>query len=217
MRRTNGRGVIFDLDGVVIDSIWSIWRATRDLLDENGVEFFCLPSFDEFLGAFSMPNDEFYQSYGLMIPSAKLDRRFLEIIPNYESLIEPYPGMPEVLTAFRQSGFPLAIASAGNPERVMGKLKRFSLTGLFDAVYAGAPNKTVLLKTVCRDLGLVPARTCFVGDIKSDMRDGYAAGLIPIGFAAGYDFMTPILQAAGARQCVHEPEELLALTRSILV
>lgn len=216
MAKNNGCAALFDLDGVVIDSIESIWMATRDLLEEGGVSFFDLPDLTHFLKVFSVPGIDFCRSYGIEQSAEELINRFLEIAPSYELLDEPYLGMERVITELRARGWATAIVSASQPAGVGGKLKKFGLAELFDAVYAGEEDKTSAIGICCSQLGCSPSRTCFIGDLKSDMRDGRAASVIPIGFAAGRGFMVPVLQAAGARICVHEPEELLVVIPEVL-
>ncbi|MBI2100741.1 MAG: HAD hydrolase-like protein [Candidatus Vogelbacteria bacterium] len=211
MAKNNGAAVLFDLDGVVIDSIWSIWMATRDLLEEAGVPFARLPDFRSFLSSFSMPGHHYYRNYGVMASFEELARRFLQIIPLYEAIVEPYSGMPQTIETLRSRGVRTAIVSAGNPERVEQKLARFGLRGLFDAVYADPAGKTASIKDCCAQFNCAPQRTFFVGDLQSDMRDGRAAGVISLGFVADYPFMVPVLTRAGAAVCFREPAELLKL------
>jgi len=216
MKSRDSLAGLFDLDGVVLDSISSIFMATRDVLSESGVPFARLPSLQSFLSHFSMPGYHYYRGFGVTVSDEELDRQFLRVFPFYEAIVEPYPGMPQTIEKLRSQGVMTAIVSSGSLERVEQRLAQFGLRGLFDAVYAGAANKTASIKDCCQRFGCAPEQTFFIGDIQSDMRDGRAAGVVPIGFAAGYPFMMPVLQAAGAHLCVHEPEELLAAISKVL-
>lgn len=217
VKSRDGLAVLFDLDGVVLDSIWSIWMATREVLSQGGVPLGRLPDLQSFLSHFSMPGHYYYRGFGVTTSDEQLDRQFLEALPFYEAVVESYPEMPETIEKLRaQAGAATAIVSAGSLERVEQKLTKFGLRGLFDAVYAGAANKTASIKDCCRRFDRAPARTFFVGDIQSDMRDGRAAGIVPIGFAAGYPFMPAVLVAAGAAAWVHEPEDLLTTIPEVL-
>ncbi|MBI2097938.1 MAG: HAD family hydrolase [Candidatus Vogelbacteria bacterium] len=216
MADRNGRGVFFDLDGVVLDSIGAIWRTTREVLFAVGVPEARLPDVECFLTTFAMPCASFYRAYGVTSSPAELDDLFFRIIPCYEEVVEPYWGIRPTVERLRTFGFRTAIVSSGRPERIEAKLSKFDLRGLFDAVYAGAAIKTESLRAASADFGLPPERACFVGDLSSDMRDARAAGILPIGFAADYPFMPPVLVTAGAVAWVHELEDLPSVITGLL-
>ncbi|MEK7208807.1 MAG: HAD hydrolase-like protein [Patescibacteria group bacterium] len=208
--KPSNRLVLFDFDGVVVDSVSSVYLTVIDILEEAGVLAGNLPDFQTFLQTVSLPPDGFYHRYGINW-SAELSTQFWDIMPLYEALDGEYLGMRPMVAELRRRGFRTAIVSGGQSVYVNRRLDQLCLRGLFDAVYTGAADKTEVLNLVCRRLTATPERTHFIGDFQSDMRDGCAAGVIPIGFTGGHDFMIPVLTAAGAQVCVDEPEELLAI------
>ena len=208
--KPNGRPLaLFDFDGVIWDSIDSIFLATRELLEEGGVPLTDLPDFSTFLKRISLPSANFFRAYGINWSQTELDKQFLEILSLYAPLDDAYLGMASVIERLRRRGLATAIVSGASSAYINCRLDGSGWCGLFNAVYAGVENKTEALSACCRQFGARAAETCFVGDFKSDMRAGRGAGVRPIGFTGGCDFMIPVLKAAGAEVCVDEPEELL--------
>ena len=203
---TNVSVVAFDLDGVLMDTLYGVHQATIELMEEAGV--LNPPDFKTFCEEFDMPHEPFHASYGLECTPV-LERRFLELLEGYKNLAEPYPGMVQVVKQLQVTGIGLAVISAANHRRVHELLDRFNLRQFFGPVYTDDPCKVRNLITCCRDLGCPPSEFCYIGDRPSDMRDATQAGVIPIGFAADYDFMRPLLKKAGARVVVDDPDEIL--------
>src|SRR3989344_5747127 len=113
--KPNGRPLaLFDFDGVLWDSIDSIFLATRELLEEGGVPLTDLPDFSTFLRRISLPSADFFRAYGINWSQTELDKQFLEILSLYASLDDAYLGMASVIERLRRRGLARAVASGAS-------------------------------------------------------------------------------------------------------
>jgi phosphoglycolate phosphatase-like HAD superfamily hydrolase len=96
-------------------------------------------------------------------------------------LAHPLADLPVLLTALRQSGRRLAVATSDDRLPTERTLDALGIAGLIDAIACAddghpvkpAPDAVVAL---CAQLGVPPARTAVVGDAPADLRMGRAAG-----------------------------------------
>ncbi len=199
--------VIFDMDGVVIDSINEYFITLRSTLEEFGVPMAMLPTFRTFLESFSNPPQPFYSQFGVAwLEAEKVFRTLAEIHFRTEVL---YSGVVEAIKSLRSVGYKTAIVSSGYSDVVKRRLQCFNLTKLFDIVVTDKFNKAQVLRS-CAQILLCPSHlTYFVGGLWSDMRDARLAEIRGVGFSAGHGFMRPVLINAGAEMCVDTHEQLV--------
>ena len=176
------QAVIFDMDGTLIDTervSQASWRrAARDF----GIE---IP--ERILRAFvgcSIPNamkmvdDEF----GDPVFTERLFNRRHEIFEaTWEDELELKPGAAEAITAARDRGLAVALATSSVRDRAVISMERFGLMALFDAavfdedIEHHKPAPDVYLVTA-EHLGVEPVRCIAVEDSFNGVRAGGAAG-----------------------------------------
>ena len=99
--------------------------------------------------------------------------------------VDPKPGMIKTLTALRERGFLLGLATATPPERVEKYLKMAGADGLLDAIACasmvphGKPAPDIYL-LACEKLGVAPEEAMAVEDAPSGILAAHAAGLHPV-------------------------------------
>ena len=209
--------VIFDCDGVLVDSERLSHRVLHAMLIELGatlspqqtVERFigtslaaCLARISTLLGA--APPPDFAAEFARRSRAA------------FEAELTLVPGVDQVLAALT---VPCCVASNGNRAKVDFTLGHTGLLTRFAAQLAGriftaddvlnpkpAPD---LFLHAARQLGADPRHTTVVEDTPTGIHAARAAGMHTIGFAA----MTPAVQlhAAGADRVVHTMAEVQAL------
>lgn len=177
------QAVIFDMDGTLIDTervSQASWRrAARDF----GVE---IP--ERILRAFvgcSIPNamkmvdDEF----GDPVFTERLFNRRHEIFEaTWEDELELKPGAAEAITAARDRGLAVALATSSVRDRAVISMERFGLMELFDAavfdedIEHHKPSPDVYLIAAER-LGVEPGRCIAVEDSFNGVRAGAGAGM----------------------------------------
>ena len=183
-------GVIFDLDGVIIDSEALQHRAYNLVLARFGIEVDAAVYGREWIAAGRGP--EFaVRELGLPIGADEL-RRLKD--PVYHDLmrreIQLVPGARRAIERLR-ARFPLAVATNSRATDVGFVLEHFALTPLFDAVvtrehYAGAKPEPDAFLTAARALDLPPARCVVIEDATKGMRAAAAAGCACIAFPHDY-------------------------------
>jgi HAD superfamily hydrolase (TIGR01509 family) len=177
----NPLGVIFDMDGVLVDSYQAHFESWRRTARAHGTDM----TPEQFDATFGRTNDA-------IIPLLWGDRVRPEDIPawgdekesTYRDILQAdFPemdGAHELLESLHAGGFRLAIGSSGPPENVA--LVRRSLPDVFSGavtsmeVTHGKPDPEVFLKAA-EALGLSPERCVVVEDAVPGVRAARNAGM----------------------------------------
>lgn len=181
--------VIFDCDGVLIDSEILCQRIEAECLAEHG---FAMPFEDvaaRYLGlsAATMFAD-LEALFGRPVPPALIEDLARRTAASFEAELAAMPGIHALLDGL---GVPACVASSSRPERLAHTL---GLTGLhhrfapnvFSAsqVANGKPAPDLFLYAA-RRMGTDPAACLVVKDSAAGVRAGVAAGMTVIGFCGG--------------------------------
>ena len=178
MTEDNSRkGVIFDLDGVLVDTGWAHKQSWYDLAEKEGFDM----SDEFFYSTFGMRNDQIIPKLVKDISPEQVnqlsgwkEQRYREIIA--EKLTLP-AGVGELLNDLKRDGFLLAVGSSAPKANLNLCLERVQIKDYFDAcvtgeeVIEGKPAPETFLKAA-RKLGLSP--DCCV--VVEDAVQGVAAG-----------------------------------------
>jgi len=174
--------VIFDLDGVLLDSeqVWD--DARRDLAVERGGRWHDAATTD-MLGM-SAPEWSRYMAERIGVPlsPAEIDREVVaRVIAHYR---ERLPVLPGARAAVERIGarWRLGLATSSNREVVdavlqaLGVAERFAATVSSEEVARGKPAPDVYLEAA-RRLAVDPARCAAVEDSSNGLRSAAAAGM----------------------------------------
>jgi HAD superfamily hydrolase (TIGR01509 family) len=211
--------VIFDCDGVLVDSERISARVFAQLLGELGLAFTPSQMFDTFMGN-SMQRclDIVTERLGHAPPDDLLTRYHDLMRVTLTSELRPVPGIIALLDWLDAAGLPYAVASNGEHAKmqttlgVTGLLARF--TGRrFSATDVARPKPAPdLFEHAARTLGVLPSQCVVVEDSPLGVRGARAAGMTVIGFS---DLMSPLrLQEAGAHHVVEALDHVPALLRA---
>jgi sugar-phosphatase len=178
------RAIIFDMDGVIIDSE-PLWReAERSIFAEVGLE---LSDADCEL-TMGMRTDEVIAYWFARSPWTgpspdEIERR---LIGRMQSLISErgasVPGFDHALAVVRSTGLRVALASSSGPKLIDAVLQKLKLTEAFDIVRSalhethGKPHPAVFLSTA-RDLGIPPSECLVIEDSAAGVQAAAAAGM----------------------------------------
>ena len=173
--------VLFDMDGVLVDSYRAHLESWRELAEEQGLPF----SESDFERTFGRTSREVI---GELWPDRTGDAKALDERKEraYRRIIErSFPAMPgagELVSALQAAGWKLAVASSGPPENVDFVLERLGVEGRFDAVVTGRdvqrgkPDPQVFV-TAAERLGVPPERCVVVEDAPLGVAAAHAGGM----------------------------------------
>jgi HAD superfamily hydrolase (TIGR01509 family) len=181
--------IIFDCDGVLVDSEVISCRAHADVLSRNGYPITHEQVFDRFLGRSTRQASlEIEAEIGRSLPGDFEAQLKDELLKLFEATLEAVPHIEEALVTIMQ---PVCVASSGSHERMRVSLGR---TGLHDRfaphifsaaqVRNGKPAPDLFL-FAAEQMGVAPARCLVIEDSVPGITGARAAGMTVFGFYGG--------------------------------
>jgi AHBA synthesis associated protein len=203
------RTVVFDLDGVLINSFQVMRQA------------FAL-AHHEVVGEGEPPFDEYRTHQGRYFPDImrlmglplSMEKPFVEASRSLIKEVEVYEGVPWLLQRLRASGIGTAIATGKSGERAREVLDVVGLLPLLDAVVGSdevprpKPAPDIVLEGL-RRLDAAPQHAVMVGDAVIDLQAGRAAGTATAAALWGETTAGP-LRGERPDHVLHQPTELLS-------
>jgi beta-phosphoglucomutase len=215
-------GVIFDMDGVLVDSGPAHHESWQMLAKKHGLDV----SVERFHQTFGRTSRDIIRTiWGASTSDEQVRQLDDEKEAIYRELISArvplMPGCRNLLAKLEKSGLQLAVATSGPPENMELVLSEGLIANYFDAtvhgfeISVGKPAPDCFLLTAER-LELPPASCVVVEDAPVGVEAARAAGMRTIALAGTHPAET--LQAAGAAHVVQRLEditpELIAQTLS---
>jgi HAD superfamily hydrolase (TIGR01509 family) len=210
------RGVIFDMDGVLVLSEPFIARAAIAMFAEKGH----IVTADEFLPFIGTGEDRFIggvaERRGIRLDPARDKARTYEIyLEMIRGRLKPLPGVPTFVYQCRDRGLALAVASGADAVKVEGNLREVCLApSLFDAIVDGSqvlrmkPAPDIFLEA-CRRLALAPSSCLVIEDAITGVAAAKAAGARCLALTTCFD-ATQLSQADWiAADLAHVPNQVL--------
>ncbi len=209
-------GVVFDLDGTLIDSEKAICAAASLAFGDVGHDVDEAAVADH-LGA---PLDELYACF-VRDPDpqrrAHFIARYLHHHDEHPEKNPPaLPGVVEGLLQLRARGLPLAVGTTKPTARATQQLQACGLLPHFAHVQGTDPPMRPkpapdVVEVACRAIGVAPARAIMVGDTARDVGAARAAGCRAVVVAYGMHRLQ-VAQGLGADAVVHSLALLGAAT-----
>jgi phosphoglycolate phosphatase len=209
--------VLFDLDGTLVDSAPDIAGALNAALVELGHAPHPLPVVTSYVGDGAAKLVERAAGPTGEVDQALLLERFkAQYAANICLQTRPYPGIVDVLAAYRASGTPVAVVTNKPGGLARTLLRALALDTAFTTILGdgdGFPRKPdpAIALHACTRHGVSPADTLFVGDGIPDLQIARAAN-IPVAAALWGYTPLPALKAEKPTWLVTEPGELLSLS-----
>jgi len=175
--------VLFDQDGVLIDSEGAWDKARREVVAENGGQW--KPDATRAMMGMSAPEWSRYvrDELAVKLEPEEISTRVLQrLLAGYE---RDLPLMPGAVDAVKRvaARWPVGLASSANREVIDTVLRASGLAGTFGATVAGEevvrgkPAPDIYLEAA-RRLGVDPARSAAVEDSTNGLRSAVAAGML---------------------------------------
>lgn len=188
------KGILFDMDGVLVDSEPFICKAAIMMFGELGVNV--LPEdFHPFVGT----GENRYlggvaEKYGIKLDIEKAKSRTYEI---YEIIVrgnlKPLPGVHEFISECRRRGFKLALATSADKVKMEVNLREIGLKAeSFHSVINGLdvehkkPFPDIYIKAA-ENIGLKPSECLVVEDAVSGIKAGKSAGCKCLALTSSFD------------------------------
>ncbi len=135
------KAVLFDLDGVITDTMGLHYEAYRQAFEKYGIHVTPL----EIYRTEGMPSMEvgkaIVKEKGARISDEQLKKLIDDKREIYRALAakeaKTFPGVPETLRMLRENGIKLALITGSNSKSVAGVIKKVGLEGAFDAIVTG--------------------------------------------------------------------------------
>ena len=177
------RGVIFDMDGVLVLSEPILARAAAAMFAEKGY----VVRHEEFHPFIGMGEDRYLGGvaaargipFDAPVDKARTYDLYLELI---RGRLQPLPGVVEFVADCRRKGYKTAVASSADEVKVRANLREIGLPfESFDAVVDGTmvatkkPSPAIFLEA-CRRLALEPSQCLVVEDAIAGVAAAKAAG-----------------------------------------
>ena len=178
------KAVIFDMDGVIIDSEFYWAKAEMGFLDKYNIKL-SRELTAKMTGQSSKENALFLRNhFGLTDSVEQILEGHLEATePIYRYQAGPMPGASELFPKIKAAGIKLAIASGSTLDRIKTITQRFNWDQYFDAIvstdqvnYVGKPDPAIYNHTV-KVLGLLPKECVVIEDSVNGLRSAHGAGM----------------------------------------
>jgi phosphoglycolate phosphatase len=211
------RGIIFDLDGTLLDTLEDIADSANEALTLSGFESHPLDEYRFFVG------NGIENLVKMMLPKGTEDDVLLRVIDdfksaydrNYSNKCQPYPGIMDLLDELSQRGILMGVCS-NKPDaftQVMVELYFKDIT--FVAVTGERkelPRKPdVAMVNYILDHMKVSVDEClFIGDSDVDVKTAHNAGLNSVGVEWGFRPIQELIEAKVTFTVSH-PQEILTL------
>ncbi|WP_337170120.1 HAD family phosphatase [Gemmatimonas aurantiaca] len=209
-------GVVFDCDGVLVDSERITNRVWAELLTELGMPTTTEQSLATYLGnSMARCLEIVGERFGRPAPDELLPRFQATVATALVHEVTAVPGIVPLLDRLDAARIPYAVASNGEQTKMQTTLGATGLAARFvdrrfSSLEVGRPKPAPdVYLHAARAIGAAPARTVAVEDSPLGVQAAVAAGMVVIGYAELVD--PKRLRAAGAAATVEHLDEVASL------
>jgi phosphoglycolate phosphatase len=210
-------GVLFDLDGTLLDTLADLAYSTNRCLARLGLPEHPVEAYRYFVG------DGLANLARRTLPAERRDPATVEALQelfnrdyheHWADSTRAYEGIAELLTALSARGVPMAILSNKPHAFTVDMVRHFLGSWRFAAVFGARdshprkPDPAAALE-ISSALGLAPARVLYAGDTRTDMETACNAGMFAVGVLWGFRPRAELVES-GAQALAARPAELLA-------
>ena len=187
------KGLLFDMDGVLVNNLDVHREAFAEFFRRYGVE----RTFDELNRHFGRGNDDIM---GDLMPREIVERVGIRELGNqkeaiyreiYAPTITPQPGLLDFLAESEREGLRCAVGSSGFLANVDFVLDKCAIRRYFSAIVAGdqvtkcKPDPEIYL-TAASKLGLEPSECIVFEDAEAGIEAGKRAGMVVVALATTF-------------------------------
>jgi phosphoglycolate phosphatase len=211
-------GVMFDLDGTLVDSLADLADSANEVLSSSGHAVHPRDAYRRFVG------DGITVLMERALPaSARSSQQVAEAVAsmrqvyarNWNASTRPYAGILELVGRLLAQNYCLAVLSNKPHAATVAVVNAHFAVGTFEQVQGAGPefphkpDPASALMLAARQ-GVPPSRWLYVGDTGTDMATAVAAGMFPCGVLWGFRDEDELLDA-GAKAILRRPHCLMDL------
>jgi len=212
----NIKGIVFDLDGTLADSVIDIAESMNLVLKEQNIPVHKIDAYKQFAGNGLRKLVERALPENLRKGEAytKNLNRMLEVYgENCINKTKLYPGVADLLDQLQEKGIMIAVFS-NKDDNLTQKVVKVLLSN-WDVAFVSGISSTVDRKPkpqgallAAEKMGLSPSEMMFVGDSGVDMETAKNAGMTGVGVLWGFRSAEE-LKANGAKAIISEATDLI--------
>ncbi|KZB60379.1 HAD family phosphatase [Thalassospira sp. MCCC 1A02491] len=213
------RGVIFDCDGVLVDTETLACRVLTEQLCEYGCDMDMTKTHDLFIGGtLAMVPPKMKELFGITLPEDWLAECYERTFVAFRNDLEPFADLGPILDLLDHHGIPMAVGSNGPHNKMDVSLGKVGIKDRFGDRICSAhdvknakPHPDVYLLAAER-MGLPITDCVVVDDSQNGVRAGVASGATTVGLVD----ITPAqyLRDAGAHFIANDHKDLHSLFES---
>ncbi len=220
MEETEIKGVVFDLDGTLLNTLDDLADAMNYVLQRNRIPVHPVDAYRFFVG------DGVEMLVRRVLPESKQDDKTVKRISdvfmkryqeNWNVKTKPYDGIEAMFDALQGKNLFLAVLS-NKPHMVTGEtVRHFFGTRHFTAcigngIFPKKPDPEGALY-IAASMGIAAANCLYVGDTSTDMQTAAAAGMPAVGVLWGFREEKE-LRDNGAQWIVNHPSEVVEIVEN---
>lgn len=212
--------LIFDCDGVLVDSELLACQVDADILTGLGLPYTAGDIARQFVGK-SMKDliATIEAEHGCTLPTDFADQINSALFARFETDLKPISGIREAILSLP---YPRCVASSSVPERIALSLRVTGLADLFENIFSatqvqrGKPAPDLFLYAA-EQMGFSPKECVVIEDSPAGVQGALAAGMCVIGFTGGGHCgpdHAEKLRQAGAARIIEQMTDLSATLRA---
>lgn len=191
-RKTELKAVLFDLDGVILDSFEAWFNVFNHARRNFNLKEISREEFKDRAWGGSVKADA--KNYFKNSDAEEIEKLYKHLISGYVDKTNLMPDAKKVLDAIKKKNIKIGLVTNTFGETVAAILKFHKLEEYFDSIVNAddvekvKPYPDPVIK-LCKNLGIMPDEAMLVGDTKNDYKAGKAAGCMVVGLNTKGDLM----------------------------
>ena len=211
------KAAIFDFDGTLLDTLEDLADSMNEVLTDFGMPTHPSEPYRYFVGDGMINLARRAAPEGTPDDVVRNMARLMDdkYAVNWHRKTKPYPGVMDMLAAFRKRGVAMAVLSNKPDSFTRLMVRHFFPEGTFSAAFGArdtVPRKPdpAGAAEIASLFGFEPASFLYFGDTNTDMLTGRNAGMRTIGVSWGFRPVTELLEA-GAQAIIDSPGQAVEL------